>query len=209
MYLTVIYPRRHLLYHSHPCSTAKYLGLIAVLAFRMKNASRASTKRRRDSKLNKPRKKQEQTTASAQAFSVKDTPYHPSSSVSRYTADSVPKTEPVLKPKPSVRKVPRSAENNRRDPFYVLNDEVRLIISLLPARDTETLRRVSKLWKASSEFHCGKSALLKHFPWAASKVDEFGSREEANLLFRRYCRLFPFMYLLAHPFFWYLITGGY
>ena len=170
--------------------------------FRMKTASRASTKRRRDSKLNKPRKKQQQTTPLARTFTVKDTPYHPSRSVLRYTAGTVPKPKPVLKPKPTVRKVPRSAKKNRRDPFHVLNDdEVRLIITLLPARDTETLRRVSKLWKASSESHCGKSALLKHFPWAASKVDKFVSREEANLQFRRYCMLFASMYLLAHPFF--------
>lgn len=159
----------------------------------MKNAFRDSTKRRRASKPGTARKKQKQMAPLAQAFTVEDTPYLPSSRLLRSTINHEPK------PKSTVRKVPRSAKANGRDPFHVLNDdEVGLIITLLSARDTETLRRVSKLWKTSSEYHCGKRALLEHFPWAASKVNKFASREEANLQFRRYCMLFAF-HVLAHP----------
>ena len=88
------------------------------------------------------------------------------------------------------RIVPRPQEHNPRDPFHTLgDDEVSLIIALLPARDTETLRRVSKLWKRSSEYHCANAALLKHFPWAIAKADSYETREEANLQFRR-CRMY-------------------
>ena len=84
--------------------------------------------------------------------------------------------------------VMRSKKKNRRDPFHVLNDDdVSLIIGYLQAADTETLRRVSKLWKASSEYHCGRILLLHHFPWAAATALQCGSREESNLQFRRYC----------------------
>lgn len=78
--------------------------------------------------------------------------------------------------------------NNLRDPFeFLADDEVHLIIAHLPARDTETLRRVSKLWKATCEQHCGRSAILKHFPQAARKASECGSGEETNLQLRRLC----------------------
>lgn len=93
----------------------------------------------------------------------------------------------LKKPKKVI--VPRSAKGNEnlRDPFDVLDDDaVFLIIDQLSARDTETLRRVSKLWKASSEAHCGRNALLKHFPQAAAKLEGHGSREEENLRFRRH-----------------------
>lgn len=163
----------------------------------MKNDFRASTKRRRGDKTDMPRKKQQQKTSLAKAFTVEDTPYLPSSSSLRSAASRIPKPKPVSR---IVPRPPRSAKKHLRDPFHVLNDdEVRLIITLLPARDTETLRRVSKLWKASSEFHCGKSALLEYFPWAASKVNKFISWEEANLQFRRYRMLFTSMYLQTHP----------
>lgn len=82
--------------------------------------------------------------------------------------------------------VPRQNEN-RRDPFNVLDDDaVFLVIEQLSARETEILRRVSRLWKASSEAHCGRNALKKHFPLAAAKRQGCGSRVEENLHFRRH-----------------------
>lgn len=90
------------------------------------------------------------------------------------------------------RRVLRPRNGNLQDPFYTLNDdEVHLIIALLPARDTETLRRVSKLWKASSEYHCGKAALMRYFPWAAEKANRCETREAANLQFKRCCTYNP------------------
>ena len=86
------------------------------------------------------------------------------------------------------RAATRSKLQSLRDPFHVLGDhEVELIISHLDAKDTETLRRVSTLWKASSEYHCGRNILLQHFPEMESKARNCESREEMNLLFRR-CR---------------------
>ena len=76
-----------------------------------------------------------------------------------------------------------------QDPFYVLGDhEVRAIITHLEARDTETLRRVSRLWKASAEYHCERGLLLQHFPWMATKISQSTTRGELNLLFRRCCK---------------------
>lgn len=76
-----------------------------------------------------------------------------------------------------------------QDPFHVLGDhEVREIITHLGARDTETLRRVSRLWKASAEYHCERSLLLQHFPWMAIKISQRTTKEEVNLLFRRCCK---------------------
>lgn len=86
--------------------------------------------------------------------------------------------------------VPRQdkTSENRRDPFNVLKDDaVFLVIDRLSARETEILRRVSKLWKASSEAHCGRNALRKHFPLVAAKTEGCGSRVEENLRFRRHC----------------------
>ena len=88
-----------------------------------------------------------------------------------------------------VVKVNKRFRPSRKDPFHVLGDhEVRDIISYLEARDTETLRRVSTLWKASSEYHCERSVLLQHFPWMATEISESTTREEMNLLFRRCCK---------------------
>ena len=76
-----------------------------------------------------------------------------------------------------------------QDPFHILGDlEVRQIIDLLEVRETETLRRVSRLWKASAEYHCERGRLLQHFPWMASKIFQSTTREELNLLFRRCCK---------------------
>ena len=91
---------------------------------------------------------------------VEDTPYKPPPD---------PENRPAAQKAAGLvhkrRAVPRPKKKNLRDPFHILNDDdVYLIMTHLPARDTETLRRVSKLWKASSEFHCGKSALREHFP---------------------------------------------
>ncbi|MCJ1402895.1 hypothetical protein MMC11_006116 [Xylographa trunciseda] len=72
------------------------------------------------------------------------------------------------------------------DPFkYLGDDEIKLIIIFLPARDTETLRRVSKLWKACSEFHNGGEALVRHFGHVGVTPRTFDTPEEANLAFRR------------------------
>ena len=140
----------------------------------MKDFCRSSKKRSGDVKPDTPRKKQKRKT---KACTVEDTLYLPPPSLRSDSKDVSSRA----------RVVPRSAEKNKRDPFHMLNDdEVHQIIALLPARETETLRRVSKLWKASSEYHCGKHSLLKHFPRAVSKADKSISREEANLQFRRY-----------------------
>lgn len=102
---------------------------------------------------------------------------------SHYVSSREPKPTSVMVPRPDRKK------RNRRDPFDVLvDDAVHLVISHVSARDTETLRRVSKLWKASSEAHCGRNALQKHFPLAAAKTKGCGSRLEENLLFRRHCK---------------------
>ncbi|MCJ1393895.1 hypothetical protein MMC18_006771 [Xylographa bjoerkii] len=75
---------------------------------------------------------------------------------------------------------------NATDPFECLNDDVvKLILVLLSARDTETLRRVSKLWKAYSEHHHGGEALVRYFGHVGEKARVFSSPEEANLAFRR------------------------
>ena len=88
-----------------------------------------------------------------------------------------------------LRRVTGKFEPSLQDPFYVLGDhEVRKIITLLEARDTEILRRVSRLWKASAEYHCAKSLLLQNFPWMATKLSQSATRDEWNLLFRRCCK---------------------
>jgi hypothetical protein len=83
---------------------------------------------------------------------------------------------------------------NPRDPFDILDDDiVHIIINNLTAVDSEKLRRVSKLWKASSEGHCGWDFFRLHFPEEAANIDEddHGSIEEENLRFRRYCKFCP------------------
>lgn len=80
---------------------------------------------------------------------------------------------------------------NQSDPLNVFDaDIVRIIITKLDAADTETLRRVSKLWKAISEFYCGRTFLRQHFPEAAASLgeNEIWSVEEENLRFRRHCK---------------------
>ena len=85
--------------------------------------------------------------------------------------------------KKAPRRLPGPQKRVLRDPFHVFNDgEVHVIIALLPARDTETPRLVSKLWKANSEYHCGKSALVRHFSWAAAKADRCKTSEAVYLL---------------------------
>lgn len=87
--------------------------------------------------------------------------------------------------------VPGSDRTKVLDPFDFFEDGiVHIIITKLDAADTETLRRVCKMWKATSEAHCGRNALRRHFPVAAFSLrdDEQGSVEEENLRFRRYCK---------------------
>jgi hypothetical protein len=84
---------------------------------------------------------------------------------------------------------------NQRDPFDMLDDGIiHMIICQLSACETEVLRRVSRLWKASSQAHCGRSALLQHFPEAATNLEGQGSIEEENLRFRRYCKSSTFVF---------------
>ena len=135
----------------------------------------------------KRQKLRHRKTPLSETFLVEDTPYVPPASLRDAFWWNTPPEKRAPKEK-APRKVSRPRKQNLRDPFHTLSDdEVSLIIALLPVRDTETLRRVSKLWKASSEYHCGKSALLKHFPWAIAKAEKCETREAANLQFRR-CR---------------------
>ena len=100
-----------------------------------------------------------------------------------------PNQDVIDKGKQKATSEPRTI--NPQDPFDLFDAGiVRMIIAELDAPDTETLRRVSKLWKASSEFHCGRTMLRQHFPEAAANLseDEPGSCEEENLRFRRYCK---------------------
>lgn len=95
--------------------------------------------------------------------------------------------------RPRVQKTsaPRSPKGSLRDPFVVLDDDlVFLIINQLSAHDTEVLRKVSKLWKASSEAHCGRNALLQHCisPPVVLNDEIRLSREEENLRYRRHCK---------------------
>ena len=98
---------------------------------------------------------------------------------------------PRIVPRPHGHKLQERDQQKRnpRDPFDALGDvEIILIIELLPVTDTETLRRVSKRWKDTSESHCGRTALRTHFPWAIAKADGL-EQKEVNLLFRR-CRMY-------------------
>lgn len=88
------------------------------------------------------------------------------------------------------RAISEPVTTNPQDPFDVFDAGiVHIIITELDAPDTETLRRVSKLWKASSEAHCGRTLLRQHFPEASLCENELGSIEEENLRFRRHCKL--------------------
>ena len=110
----------------------------------------------------------------------KDENYTPSSTYrDRLNHSRVQKTSVLQPPKESLR-----------DPFVVLDDDlVFLIINQLSAHDTEVLRKVSKLWKASSEAHCGRNALLQHCnsPPVVLNTEIHLSREEENLRYRRHC----------------------
>lgn len=101
----------------------------------------------------------------------------------------------------------RATMTNRRDPFDMLDDGiVHMIISQLSACETEVLRRVSKLWKVSSESHCGRSALLQHFPDAGVNLAGPGSVEEENLRFRRYCKCHSSSYSSSYSYLTHCLT---
>ena len=73
------------------------------------------------------------------------------------------------------------------DPFkYLGDDEIYIIISNLSAKDTETLRRVSQLWKATSEYHCSQSILTLKLPWASTQSLVELSKSDTNLRYRRH-----------------------
>ena len=197
----VSHPYKYLLLTTHTAPTTfclcsplflldHLLGCVALLskavAAKMNRPAGLRLKRPRNSKLDTPRKKQKVTHV-IQAFSVRDTAYRPPSVRSQQTSET-----PVRLPRTIQNKVFRTAKKNRRDPFHTLDDDVVYqIISLLPAKDTETLRRVSKLWRSSSEYHCGKVALLKQFPWAKPEIDMSATQEDLNLLYRRHCSYAP------------------
>lgn len=86
----------------------------------------------------------------------------------------------------ALKQLPRPKNPNGRDPFQHLGDDVvHLIVTNLAAKDTETIRRVSHFWKATSEYHCGKATVIQHLPWAASQ-DLLGlTKEDINLQYRR------------------------
>lgn len=116
------------------------------------------------------------------AFLVDDHVYRPPPSLRLLSAQGELAT-------PRRRRVvilPRPASSNGRDPFQHLgDDEVFLIISLLPRKESETIRRVSKFWKATSEYHCGKGILLQNLPWAATQDLDDLPKEAVNLRYRR------------------------
>ena len=73
-----------------------------------------------------------------------------------------------------------------RDPFQYLDDVVVSgIIEYLSLEDTEVIRRVSKYWKATSEFYCGRNFFKKHYSHPEPMLDRCTTREASNLLFRR------------------------
>ena len=82
--------------------------------------------------------------------------------------------------------VRRPKNKNAKDPFeYLADDVVGIIVSFLPVQVTEVLRRVSKFWKATSEYHNDSRAIRRHFGYLGEGSKSFDSREEANLHFRR------------------------
>ena len=83
-------------------------------------------------------------------------------------------------------KIERPVDQNSKDPFdYLGDDEVGIIISFLSAFEMEKLRRVSKLWKASSEFHNAGEALQRHFGHIGERAADYPTTEAASLAFRR------------------------
>lgn len=131
------------------------------------------------------KKKQRTNVALAQAFVHEDYGFRPPPGLRDHMSGPVPRSAKKTSP----RKLIRPANRNGRDPFQHLNDDViRPIICYLNPKDTETMRRVSKFWKATSEHYCGKSMLLRYFPWAATCDIDTLSSEEINLYYRRQCK---------------------
>lgn len=142
--------------------------------------STLSSKRRladqRPASLRKKKKKSCQPLENA--FLCEDSGYRPPYSLREH---ETPRPARI-----SLKQLPRPKNPNGRDPFQHLGDDVvHLIIANLAAKDTETIRRVSQFWKATSEYHCGKATMIQHLPWAASQ-DLLGlDKEEINLQYRR------------------------
>ena len=130
------------------------------------------------------KKKQRNNVALAEAFLREDYSFRPPPGLREHM--SGPASRPTKKTLP--KKLTRPTKTNGRDPFQHLNDdEIHQIIRYLDAKDTETMRRVSKFWKATSEHHCSKSVLLQHLPWATSNDIDSLSNEELNIYYRRQC----------------------
>ena len=84
------------------------------------------------------------------------------------------------------KKLQEKKEDVKKDPMKVLNaDVIALIFSALAPADTESMRRVSRIWKAVSEYHCVAGLLREHFPSAHSIPDNNLSGEDANMAYRR------------------------
>lgn len=82
----------------------------------------------------------------------------------------------------------RPANPNGRDPFQHLNDdEIHQVVSYLDPKDTESMRRVSKFWKITSEYYCTKSVLKQCLPWTATQDLESLPSAFMNLYYRRHC----------------------
>ena len=161
--------------------------LFAPLAVSMGRNMSSSTgnpsKRRLADQRPSGSKRKKQTNATlAQAFLRKDYGFRPPSGLREHMSGPAPAKNI------SRKKLIYPVNPNGRDPFQHLNDdEIQQIICYLSAKDTEIMRRVSKFWKATSEYHCGKSVLLQHLPWAASHDLNSWSNEEINLYYRRQC----------------------
>ncbi|KAL8828352.1 MAG: hypothetical protein Q9191_002634 [Dirinaria sp. TL-2023a] len=123
------------------------------------------------------KKKQRTNAALAQVFVHEDYGFRPPPGLRDHMSGPVSRSAKKTSP----RKLIRGASRNERDPFQYLNDdEIVQIIGHLSSRDTETMRRVSKFWKATSE-----RVLLRFFPEAdACDLDTLSS-EETNLYYRR------------------------
>ncbi|MCJ1368321.1 hypothetical protein MMC16_007463 [Acarospora aff. strigata] len=100
----------------------------------------------------------------------------PTSKAKRPRRDGVNSTSSVIDP----------GGNHVQDPFHRLSThEVALIFDFLPVEATHTARLVSKLWKASSEFHNTSRAIRRHFPESRSASATYDTWDEANVQFRR------------------------
>ncbi len=167
----------NLILRSSP-SSASSLRPSAVNISIMSFPSTPSSKRRladhRPTSLRKKKKKS--NVPLEQAFLGEDSGYIPPYDLREHEAP----------PRLRMKQLPRPKNPNGRDPFQHLGDDVvHLIITNLGPKDTETIRRVSRFWKATSEYHCGKATLIQHLPWAACQ-DLLGStKEDINLQYRR------------------------